>query len=617
MMWLADNAWVAVALPALFALLVALVGRADRLVAPLLGIGSAASVLLSGIAVLLTVAEGRTPAAATIRWLPSEEGILAIGWSADGLVGSMLVVVGFVSLMVMVYSAGYMAADEGRVRYYALLSLFLAAMSLVVVSDGLLGLFIGWELMGVCSYLLIGHWTIKPAAAAAAKKAFLVTRVGDVGLLAGIVLLWSHAGALDYESLAAVIDTLSPDILTTVALLLAVGAIGKSAQFPLHIWLPDAMEGPTPVSALIHAATMVAAGVFLIARTWPIYELAPLATYVLLGIGVATALGAALVACVQTDIKRVLAFSTISQLGFMFAALGAGYWGVAMFHLVTHAAFKSLLFLAAGSVIHSSGTQDLRKMGGLRKGMQFTFEAWTFGALALAGIFPTSGFFSKDKILYIVTSENLPAGALLFLTTAITAYYVARVTVLVFFGPRNSRKKPHETGLAMSIPPLILAIPAVGLGYLAKPSIELMAAEYVGFDLPVALIATGVALLGVAIGVFLHRSGPSADIAFERRLGGVWGWIQAGYRLDSVVQKSVSRPSLGLARAAYRHIDRDLVDRAVIGVGSTANFLGERLRRLQNGDTQWYISMGFIGLIVLYSLSVSWDRIHVWLTGGG
>ncbi len=617
MMWLADNVWIAVAAPALLALVVALAGRAAGWVAPLLGIGAATSVLLSGVAVLLAIAEDRTPAAATLRWLSSEVGILALGWSADGLVGSMLAVVGFVSLMVMVYSAGYMAADEGRVRYFVLLSLFLAAMSIVVVSDGLLGLFIGWELMGICSYLLIGHWTNKPAAAAAAKKAFLVTRVGDVGLLAGIILLWSHAGALDFASLAGAADTLSPEILTTVALLLAVGAIGKSAQFPLHIWLPDAMEGPTPVSALIHAATMVAAGVFLIARTWPLYELAPAATQVLLGIGVATALGAALAACVQTDIKRVLAFSTISQLGFMFAALGAGYWGVAMFHLITHAAFKSLLFLTAGSVIHSSGTQDIRKMGGLRKRMQFTFESWAFGALALAGIFPTSGFFSKDKILYVVTSANTLVGVVLFLATAITAYYVARVTVLVFFGPGNSRKKPHETGLAMSIPPLILAIPAIGLGYLAKPSIELMAAEYVGFDLSTALIATSVTFLGAAVGVLVHRKGPATDIALERRLGGAWGLVQAGYRLDEVVSGVVAKPSLGLARAAYLHLDRKLIDSAVIGVGSTANFLGERFSRLQNGDTQWYVSMGLIGLIFLYSLSVSWDRILVWLTGGG
>ena len=311
----------------------------------------------------------------------------------------MLLVVGTVALMVMVFSIGYMAEDPGRVRYFALLSAFTGSMTLLVIGDSFATLFIGWELVGACSYLLIGFWYQKPSAMKAAVKAFLTTRVGDVGLLFGLAVLWSATGSLGYTRVMEGLPQMAPPVVTTAAVLLAIGAIGKSAQFPLQIWLPDAMEGPTPVSALIHAATMVAAGVFLVARVWPLFEAAPAARTLLLAVGLISALGAALAAIPQRDIKKVLAYSTISQLGFMFAALGVGAWAFAFFHLMTHAAFKALLFLTSGSVIHGSGTQDMREMGGLRKEMPFTFAAWLVGMFALVGFWPMSGFFSKDAIL--------------------------------------------------------------------------------------------------------------------------------------------------------------------------------------------------------------------------
>ena len=358
----------------------------------------------------------------------------------------------------MVFSVGYMAEDEGWNRYFALLALFTGSMSLLVIADSFVGLFIGWELVGACSYLLIGFWFRKPSAAAAATKAFLTTRVGDVGLLVGLAVLWWATGSLAYQEVVARIEPMPAGLLLAAAVCLAIGAMGKSAQFPLHAWLPDAMEGPTPVSALIHAATMVAAGVFLIVRVWPIFELAAGAREMVLVVGVISALGGSLIALVQRDIKKVLAYSTISQLGFMFAALGVGAWAAAFFHLMTHAAFKGLLFLASGSVIHGSGTQDLHEMGGLRAKMPVTFATWTVGALALAGIPGFAGFFSKDAVLDAVLRDAPLAGWALLAASALTAFYMARSTRLAFGGrPVRPDAHPHESPASMAAPLVALA----------------------------------------------------------------------------------------------------------------------------------------------------------------
>ncbi|HZK67742.1 MAG TPA: NADH-quinone oxidoreductase subunit L, partial [Chloroflexota bacterium] len=376
-------------------------------------------------------------------WLPlagggADDSVLRLGFLVDPLTAVMLVVVTFVSALVIFYSQGYMHGDPGYSRYFAFISLFCMSMLGLVLANSLLTLYIFWELVGLCSYLLIGFWYQKPAAAAAAKKAFLVTRLGDFGLLAGILMLWSRAGTLEFTRLEAMIAAGQFDagFLSLVGVLLFCGAVGKSAQFPLHVWLPDAMEGPTPVSALIHAATMVAAGVYLVARTFPIFEAGHGALTVVMGIGAFTAIFAASMALVNNDIKRVMAYSTVSQLGYMFLALGVGARGAAVFHLMNHAFFKALLFLAAGSVIHALGSQDLRFMGGLRGRMKITSTTMLIAALSLSG-FPllTSGFWSKDEILAAAYAkgEYLVFGVAL-LTAFLTAFYMFRAWFLAFWG---------------------------------------------------------------------------------------------------------------------------------------------------------------------------------------
>ncbi len=479
---LTANLWVVVAVPLALAAIVGLLGKYFESVVPWMSMVSPIAVGVTGAAILLTEAESVT----SFDWLFSHDGSIAAGWLADGLVGLLLVIVGVVALMVMLFSIGYMHGEEGLPRYYGLLSLFTASMSLLVIAEGFVGLFAGWELVGACSYLLIGFWFTKPSAANAAVKAFLVTRVGDVGLLFALALLYREVGSLAYDDVFAALGGLSPDTVTAVALLLFVGAAGKSAQFPLHIWLPDAMEGPTPVSALIHAATMVAAGVFLVARAWPIFEASEVALTVVLIIGTFTAFMAATVAVAQTDIKKVLAYSTISQLGFMFAALGSGAWVVAIFHLTTHAAFKSLLFLGSGSVIHGTGTQDMREMGGLAKPMPITTGTWIIGSLALAGVPPLAGFFSKDEVIHSVWSNNTVAGIALMLASFLTAFYIARATRLAFFGAYRGEGHPHEGGWVMKLPLLTLAGLTVVLGFAGHSIAEALGEHGEALDLTTA-----------------------------------------------------------------------------------------------------------------------------------
>ncbi|MDZ4180812.1 MAG: NADH-quinone oxidoreductase subunit L [Coriobacteriia bacterium] len=610
---LLDNLWLVVAFPAILALVVALAGRVIGAHVAWLSMLAPALVTLAGLAVLTS----DVPAAGSaVEWLPGSATI-GLGWAADGLTGVMLVVVGFVTLCVMLFSVGYMSGDHGIVRYYALLCLFTAAMSLLVIADGLIGLFVGWELVGASSYLLIGFWFAKPGAAAAAVKAFLTTRVGDIGLIFGIVLLWRETGALDYATVLPAAAGLAPEMATAAALLLAVGAIGKSAQFPLHIWLPDAMEGPTPVSALIHAATMVAAGVFLIARTWPLFEVSTVAQMVLLAVGAFTALAAATIAVAQRDIKKVLAYSTISQLGFMFAALGAGAWGVAIFHLVTHAAFKALLFLGSGSVIHGTGTQDLRQMGGLRRSMPVTAATWIVGSAALAGVFPLAGFFSKDEILHSVWAAAPLPGAMLFAASALTAFYITRATMLAFFGDYRGSGHPHEGGLSMSLPLLSLAVPAAFLGWFAAPLAGAIGSHAEEIHLATALVSTLIALVGISAGIALFRGGVSADEALERKAGSVWVTLGNAYRFDALVNATVVRPVIAISDAIYTFVDRTLIDGAAEGAGKLARTTGSAFSKLQSGDMQWYASLAVTGFIVLFVVSVMWERITALFGAGG
>jgi NADH-quinone oxidoreductase subunit L len=595
-----DVGWSVVLLPLVLAAVVALLGRLLGRLVPVVAIVAPLWVLAYGV---LSLSEGVHSVArgGSVEWLSnSSAGGLAVGWAVDGLTSVMLVVVGVVATLVVMFSVGYMHGENGLPRYYAALCLFTAAMSMLVVADGLLGLFIGWELVGACSYLLIGFWFTRPAAAKAAVKAFLTTRVGDVGLLLALALLWREVGDLSYAAVFAAAPTLTPAVVTAASLLLLVGAVGKSAQFPLQIWLPDAMEGPTPVSALIHAATMVAAGVFLVARAWPLFSLSPDALAVTLAIGGVTAVGAAGAALVQSDIKKVLAYSTISQLGFMFAALGVGAWGAAAFHLVTHAAFKALLFLGSGSVIHGSGSQELEEMGGLFRKMPVTGTTWLIGAGALAGLPPLAGFFSKDEILHDVAGAEPAWAAILFGASLLTAFYVARTTRLAFFDAYRGSGHPHEGGWSMRVPLIVLAVFAAGIGFAGASLADVVGAHHGSLDITVALASTLLALVGLIAGWKVSANGAST---LERPpFARVSALMRSGWAADATVDRLVLKPVMFISNLLYGLVDRKVVDGVAEGAAPGARGVGRFFTSLQSGDAQWYATMLGAGAVALLAL---------------
>ncbi len=590
--------WSVVAVPLVLAVLVAVSGRALGRFTPVPALAAPGFVLAFGVTALLEGSHA-VMSAGSVEWLAATGANgLSVGWAIDGLSAVMLVVVGLVASLVVLFSVGYMSGEGGLPRYYAALCLFTAAMSMLVIADGFIGLFIGWELVGACSYLLIGFWFTRPAAASAAVKAFLTTRVGDVGLLLGLAVLWHEVGDLSYAAVFAAAPALSLPVVTAASLLLLVGAIGKSAQFPLQIWLPDAMEGPTPVSALIHAATMVAAGVFLIARSWPLFSLSPDALAVTLVIGGVTAVGAAAAAVAQSDIKKVLAYSTISQLGFMFAALGAGAWGAAMFHLVTHAAFKALLFLGSGSVIHGCGTQELEEMGGLFRKMPITGVTWLIGAGALAGLPPLAGFFSKDEVLHEVLGAGYAWAAILFGASLLTAFYVARTTRLAFFDTYRGGGHPHEGGWSMRLPLLVLAVLAVGMGFAGAWIAQAYGAHHGALDLRVAAGSTVLALAGLLAGWKVA----GVDDPAASRAPGLAALMRTGWGADALVDRAVLRPMARISRVLYEGVDRQVVDRVAEGTATVARGVGRALTSLQSGDAQWYATMLGAGAVALLAL---------------
>jgi NADH-quinone oxidoreductase subunit L len=540
----------------------------------------------------------------SLPWLVFGQMRVPLEFAVDPLAAVMLAVIGVVTLCVVVFSIGYMRGERGLVGYFGVIALFALAMAMLVTAKSLVGLFIGWELVGVCSYLLIGFWYEKPSAAEAARKAFIVTRVGDAGLLLGMALLWSKAGTLEIASILDRPERLGSGVLLAATLLLLAGAVGKSAQFPLHVWLPDAMEGPTPVSALIHAATMVAAGVFLVARMWPLFAAAPATLDVMLAIGAFTALASATVAVAQTDIKKVLAYSTISQLGFMFAALGAGAWVAAIFHLVTHAAFKALLFLASGSVIHGSGTQDLREMGGLAKRMPVTAICWVAGGLALAGVPPLAGFFSKDAVIASVLHASPLAGVALVLASVLTGLYIARATRLAFFGEYRGESHPHESPAVMTGPLAVLAALAVGLGSSSGAVSVLLGAEHEAISVPVAAISVLAALAGLAVGWIVWSRDTVAEESFPARLSSAWRAARGGYGFDTLVERVFVRPVAGAARLAYAFIDGVVIDGIVEGIGEGASGMGAYFSRLQNGDVAWYGTLIGLGAVLVIAATI-------------
>ena len=684
MTWLIQNLWLIPALPLLAAGLGALLKRPQRRLAATLAIGSMAlAFLLACAAFGQTLGEHAERQVHNFPWFQFGDTTLQLGWVLDPLTASMLVMITLVGGLIFIYSVGYMDHDGNFTRFFCFLSLFAAAMLGLVISNNLLMLFMCWELVGLASYLLIGFWYHKPSAAAA-KKAFITTRIGDLGFILGIVWLYHEtgtllfydngAGCLEHGALAKLIAQTTVGgmlVSTAISLLLFCGAVGKSGQVPLHVWLPDAMEGPTPVSALIHAATMVTAGVFLVARTYPIFAItvpglagdsaaAPIsvALQVVTWTGAITAVFAALIAVAQTDIKRILAYSTVSQLGFMFIGLGVSGPAVGMFHLLTHAFFKALLFLGAGSVIHGCHEeQDIRRMGGLRKLMPVTFAAYAVGMLALSGFpFLFSGFWSKDEILHSAMAWPVSKGPFILALcgAVLTAFYMTRQMWFVFFRPRtksghgqhgHDHHAPHESPQVMTAPLVILAASTVLLSIFATPMWPWfdaylaghLAHLHVGWSGDAAtLLVIGLSIAAVAVGMgggwalySTVRDGEATD-PIETKLPGLFAALRERLGVDEFYEATVLR--LGrILTVLSDWIDRfgwsacvDLTRLATMGLAWLSRLFDQTFINsgfdascesvrgsgclaglLQNGQTQRYLRLLAVGVVVLI-VALAW-----------
>jgi len=558
----------------------------------------------------------------------------------DQITVIMLLVVTGVGWLIHLYSTGYMAEDAGYRRFFSYLNFFMFFMLVLVLASNYLVLFVGWEGVGLCSYLLIGFWFLRKTATDAGNKAFWVNRVGDFGFLLGLFLLFRQFGTLDFapifrDSAALPVDTSGHGVLTAIALLLLAGATGKSAQIPLYVWLPDAMEGPTPVSALIHAATMVAAGVYMVARSHVLFLHAPLAMFAVAVIGCATALFAATIALVQTDIKKVLAYSTISQLGYMFLACGVGAFGAGMFHLMTHAFFKALLFLGAGSVIHAmNGEQDMRRMGGLRKSVPWTFVTMLVATLAIAGTPGFSGFFSKEEILSAARTgpyANPVIYALGVITAGLTAFYMFRLLFLTFYGAKHFDPKKthvHESPAVMLVPLAILAVLALAGGWWAAPHLVGGANHFDNFVAPVfaggetssadepstgssELIATVfgppvvAAFLGFLLAWWFYIYRPETPGRLAAALRAPYRVLLGKYFVDELYASVIVRPLLRISDFFWHAIDEETIDGLVNGVADGAGETGDRLRHLNSGNTRTYAAWVIVGAVLLTTL-VAW-----------
>ncbi|MGE0598777.1 MAG: NADH-quinone oxidoreductase subunit L [Dehalococcoidia bacterium] len=567
----------------------------------------------------------------THEWFTADSLTVNLGVRVDGLTAVMLMVVTGVSVLVQLYSTGYMDGDHGEGRYFAHMCLFTFSMLGLVLADNLFQIFIFWELVGLCSYLLIGFWFHKPSAAAAAKKAFIVTRIGDLGLLAALLLIFRETGNFDVAAIQewATSGDVEGKIVTLFALGIFAGAAGKSAQFPLHVWLPDAMEGPTPVSALIHAATMVAAGVYLVARFFPVFEASSDAQDVVAWIGAITALIAACIALVQTDFKRVLAYSTISQLGYMMLALGSLGYVAAIFHLFTHAFFKALLFLGSGSVNHSTNTFDMRKMGGLKSYMPITYWTFMIGSLSLAGIFPLAGFWSKDEILLDAWRNNRGLWVIGVSVAFMTAFYMFRAIFLTFHGEYKGGEPvdhhdedshfhgdpahPHESPWVMTLPLLILSVPAIAAGWLAfghvfKDFIEAALPE-VGeegstFEIGVAISSTIVALAGIGAAYAIYMKQWVTSESIRSTFAPLAIMFENKFYLDRLYEDVfVTRIMQQGWNRLLQANDRYVVDGLVNGSGRVAREASARLRLIQTGQVQGY-GLGIVAGILVIVVAV-------------
>jgi len=623
-------------LPALAFAIIILFTRWNEKLSSGISIGAILIGLCWSIGVLVKMLGNPEPYEAYFKWVVLGDIELQIGVLIDSLTAVMLMVVCIVSSVVQIYSLGYMHDDPRFSRYYSFLSLFSASMLGLVIANNFAMIFIFWELVGLTSYLLIGFFYEKKSASDAGKKAFITTRIGDLGFIVGILILIIYTGTLNYHEVFEMVEhgEIPAGILATAGIFIFCGAVGKSAQFPLHVWLPDAMEGPTPVSALIHAATMVAAGVYLIARSATIFAASADAALVVAIIGSITAFMAASIGLVQNDIKRVLAYSTVSQLGYMVMAIGLGSMTAGIFHLMTHAFFKALLFLGAGSVIHASNTQDIREMGGLGDKMKITATTFIIGSLSLAGIFPLSGFWSKDEIIASTHGHNIIFLIVALAVAFMTAFYMTRLCFMTFFGKPRVQKyydHAHESPKTMTVPLMILAFLAIFAGWVGIPWLPKGFGSFVYHHHPhhghadylLMVISTVVAVSGIVFGYLMYGKGVISAQAMGERFRPIYTLLLNKYYFDEIYDAIIIKPLLAFCRFMWKFdaavidgivnflgrfslflswawdaFDRYIVDGIVNGLGYTIWGIGSLIRQAQTGRVQNYAIVIFAGVIV-------------------
>ena len=599
------------------------------------GIASGAIFLsfITSIAVFSTQLHGEhTTIVKVIDWITAGSFDVDIAFIVDPLSTIYLLFITGVGFLIHVYSVGYMHEDEGFNRFMGYLNLFVFFMLILVLGDSFLTMFVGWEGVGVCSFMLIGFWYKDMKNNDAAKKAFIINRIGDLGFLLGMMLIFGWCGTLNYNELfieGSAISSLSGEMATAAAILLFIGAMGKSAQLPLHTWLPDAMAGPTPVSALIHAATMVTAGIYMVARSSDLFAVSETALQVVTYAGVLTALMGATIALTQNDIKKVLAYSTVSQLGFMFAALGMGAYSIAVFHVITHAFFKALLFLGSGSVIHAmGGEQDIRRMGGLKKYMPVTYWTFLIGTLAIAGIFPFAGFFSKDQILAHAMENNLPVFILLMFASACTAFYMFRMFSLTFLGKfrgtHDQEHHLHESPKVMTIPLIILAIASVVGGFMGFPhaigesigihhwldhflegSVVMHASHMsAATETILALVAMALAIIMILYARNVYITKNTRALEDDEIESGLHHTLVNKYWFDEIYDALIRRPVDKLSIWLNKFIENKLISGIVDGSGDLTRNIGGVLRGMQSGQLVTYILAMIAGLIALLALFI-------------
>jgi NADH-quinone oxidoreductase subunit L len=597
------------AMPALGALILGIGGQVvPRKLAGWIGSAFILAALLFALPLAVEGLHGHETHAAAWPFFATGALSIDVAFHIDALSGVMLFVVLGVGFLIHFYSIEYMGHDPGVVRFFAYLNMFVFFMLLLILGDNLFLLFVGWEGVGLASYCLIGFWYENEAPPKAGIKAFLTNRVGDAGFMIGLLMLAVLTGSANFAAIAAAAPGWTDTILTimgrsvtlvdAIALLLFIGACGKSAQFPLHVWLPDAMEGPTPVSALIHAATMVTAGVYMVARLDPLFAAATATREIMLVIAIITSLGAAVSAVTQTDLKRILAYSTISQLGYMMAGVAAGARDAAVFHLATHAVFKALLFLSAGSVMHAmSGALDIRSMGGLFRRIPITSTLLIVGAAGLAGVPLFAGFYSKDMIVAVVAERHPAAAGFLLLGALITAFYSARMVVVALFGAerfdRHTSDHLHESGWIVLGPLLLLALGTVTVGYLGQGRIpHWLGAHEHAHAAWVQWSAIACALGGLAAGVVYYTNRIPRSTARSE-------FIKSGFGLDALIERALLAPTRGCAGWVRDIVDRAGIDSIAHGLGMTAGGLGESMRAFQTGNLGTYLSYIAFGLAVI------------------